>query len=171
MRVEPGGLSNINEVKILICRVLNELDNPIAMSDLTDGMLADGYVNYFDYAIAINDLCENGHVRKETEDGRIVFYLTEDGKNADRLLGANLPLAVCEKVYAAVLAARSGGRAICTIEPHELGCFVRMRFILGGRELFNVKLEAGDEMTAEDMKRNFLKNPHDVYISLVKLIK
>lgn len=171
MRVEPGGLSNINDVKILICRVLNELDNPISMADLTDGMLADGYVNYFDFAVAISDLCENGHVRRETEDGRTVYYLTEDGKNADRMLGASLPLAVCEKVYAGVLAARSGGRAVCNIEPHELGCFVSMRFVLGGRELFNVKLEAGDEMAAEDMKRNFLKNPHDVYISLIKLIK
>ena len=171
MRVEPGGLSNINDVKILICRVLSELDNPVAMTDLTDGMLADGYVNYFDYAVAISDLCENGHVRKESEDGRTVFYITDEGRNADRLLGATLPLAVCEKVYAGVLEAKSGGRAECVIEPHALGCFVNMRFALNGRELFNVRIEAGDEMTAEDIKRNFLKNPHDVYISLIKLIK
>ena len=171
MRVEPGGLSNINDVKILICRVLSELDNPVAMTDLTDGMLADGYVNYFDYAIAISDLCDNGHVRRETENGKIVLYITEDGRNADRLLGASLPLAVCEKVYAGVLEARSGGRAECVIEPHALGCFVSMRFVFKGSELFNVRVEAGDEMVAEDIKRNFLKNPHDVYISLIKLIK
>lgn len=171
MKVEPGGLSSINEVKILICRVLCELDNPIAMSDLTDGMLTDGFVNYFDFAVALSDLCESGHVRKETQNERTVLYITSDGRNADSLLGSSLPLAVCESVYAGVLSAQSGGRAECTIEPTKVGVTISMRFIFEGRELFNVKMEAGDEMIAEDMKRNFLKNPHDVYISLIKLIK
>lgn len=171
MKVEHGGLSTVNEVKILICRVLSELDNPIAMSDLTDGMLADGFVNYFDFAVAISDLCETGHVRKEFENGRSVYYVTADGRNADSLLGGSLPLSVCESVYAGVLSAQSGGRAECTVEPTNVGVTVSMRFVFEGRELFNVKLEAGDEMVAEDMKRNFLKNPHDVYISLIRLIK
>lgn len=171
MKVEPGGLTHINEVKILICRVLCELDNPITMSDLTDGMLADGFVNYFDFAVALSDLCENGHVRKEMKDGRSVLYITADGRNADSLLGASLPLSVCESVYAGVLSARSGGRADCTVEPTKVGVTVSMRFVYESRELFNVKIEAGDEMTAEDIKRNFLMNPHEVYLSLIKLIR
>lgn len=171
MKVEPGGLNKINDVKLLLCRVLCELDNPIALSELTDGILADGYVNYFDFAVALSDLCESGHIRRETENGRSVLYITADGKNADKLLGASLPLAVCEKVYAGVLEAKSGGRAECSVEPHDRGCAVAMRFAYDGRELFNVRIEAGDEMTAEDIKRNFLKNPHDIYLTLIGLIR
>lgn len=171
MRVEPGGLNDINEVKILICWLLNRIKEPVSLNTLTDGILADGLVNYFDFAIALSDLCTSGHVERFIVDNASQLSVSPLGTDTANLLADSLPVSVKENVYAAVVASQSEGKNYCTVEPEDDCYVVNMRAQNGGKTLFSITTTVSDKIIAERIRLNFLSSPHDVYLSFINLIK
>ena len=169
MQSVPGGLSDLNDVKVLICHILSEVRKPLNLEVLADGMTRDGFVNYFDYAVAVADLLETGHIERIGD----TLVLTKVGAQTDELLKTTLPLSVREHVYEGVLAANvSSFFPSCTTDKTESGYKVGMRLCREkGIELFSVSLTVGDEATARRLRENFLRRPGDIYLSLISLIK
>ena len=77
--VEPGGLTNVQEIRILLCYMLHSVAAPIprdALTDIiTDIITAGGMANYFDTEDAIEDLIRLQHL-VQTEDRLVTQGLT-----------------------------------------------------------------------------------------------
>ncbi len=96
--VRPGGLTNDFEVKILICFLLNSIEQEMTFDELNEIFQNTGLVNYFEFAESVSDLERTSHLRRQqTEDGREVLSITEVGRVTARTFEKTLPLSVREK--------------------------------------------------------------------------
>ena len=65
------------EIKFLVLYIMSRAAAPLDFSTLTDLTLIDEGVDYFDFAEAVAELVESGHLELN-EDGR--YVITEKGK-------------------------------------------------------------------------------------------
>ncbi len=96
--IEPGGLTNDFEVKILVCFLLENIARPLTFDELSEIFQNTGLVNYFEFAEAVSDLEKTGHIRREkSEDGTEQLALTGVGSVTAQTFQKTLPLSVREK--------------------------------------------------------------------------
>ena len=110
--IQPGGLTNDFEVKILICFLLDSLKKNSPGAALSDGeqpglsfdelneiFQETGLVNYFEFAESMSELEKTEHIRRQmTPDGeKEIFVITEVGSITAQTFQKTLPLTVREK--------------------------------------------------------------------------
>ena len=90
--VEPGGLRNKDEIKMLICYLLKTIDQPISMEQIGNIMQDQGIANYFEAMDAVSDLISNGSISSEFVEEKQILSATEIGKSAVEVVeAANRP--------------------------------------------------------------------------------
>jgi hypothetical protein len=77
--IEPGGLRTKNEIRILICYLLDSVDVPLKKDDIIEIMQANGLANYFEVADAIAEMCQKGILCYENDNSSILV-LGKNGK-------------------------------------------------------------------------------------------
>lgn len=93
--VMPGGLHNMEHIKILICYLLSKTKEPVT-SDFMCGVLQKcGSANYFESSSSFAELVSNGQLAK-VEDKSNLYTLSESGKFVVKNLADELPTAVKE---------------------------------------------------------------------------
>ena len=96
--IEPGGLTNDFEVKILICFLLKKIEQPLSFDQVNEILQKTGFVNYFAFVEAVSELQKTEHVLLTTdENGQEVFQLSEIGEAMAQTFHHTLPLTVREK--------------------------------------------------------------------------
>lgn len=91
--VMPGGLYEREQIKVLICYLINETDYP-ASSELLCGVLQKcGVANYFDSTISFSELVTNGQLIPEKENSKL-YKLSESGKFIVHNLADEVPVVV-----------------------------------------------------------------------------
>ena len=60
--VEPGGLTSTQEIRILLCYMLDTVGKAIDREDVTNILIAGGMANYFDIEDAIEELIRQQHL-------------------------------------------------------------------------------------------------------------
>ncbi len=171
--IAPGGMTDIYEIKILICYLLNTLKEPLTKDQMDLVLRGNHLVNYFSYASAYKELLESGHVYQEEREGRTVLRLNELGQHTALLLQSNLPLSVKDKVVSVgmeILAEmkRDKERSV-TVEQVENGYMVMLCIQDGKTELLNVRVFAPDKEQVEIIKKQFEGNTLDIYKGMVSL--
>ena len=96
--IEPGGLTNDFEVKILICFLLKKIEQPLSFDQVNEILQKTGFVNYFEFVEAVSELQKTEHVLLTIdENGQEVFQLSEIGEAMAQTFHHTLPLTVREK--------------------------------------------------------------------------
>ncbi len=172
--IEPGGMTDIYEIKILICYLLNSLKEPLTKEQMDLVLQGNHLVNYFSYAAAYKELLESGHVYTQEQDGRTVLRLNELGQHTALLLKSNLPLSVKDKVVSVgmeILAEmkRDRERAV-RVEELDNGYTVQLTIRDGAVELLNIRIFAPDQEQVEIIKKQFEQNTLDVYKGVISLL-
>lgn len=87
----PGSISNIYEIKILICRILNEFKSKITKDQLCTVLQFNETVNYFNSCQAIEELLTSNQIYKKTDkSGETQILLTKQGKEIATTLKTNI---------------------------------------------------------------------------------
>lgn len=81
------------EIKFLVLYIMSRAAAPLDFSTLTDLTLMDEGVDYFDFAEAVAELVESGHL--ELNDGR--YVITEKGRKNGTVCESSLPYSVKSK--------------------------------------------------------------------------
>lgn len=170
--VEPGGLYNSQEIKILICYMLHTVHQPMHRNEVVDILISFGMANYFDTEEAINELLRLQHL-VEDEEHRIATTVT--GSQIGGELSTRVPYTLRERsVQAALellrrhqveqnnkftLKKREGGgyEATCTIQNE-------------GEALLSVTLRLADEFQAAQIKEQFLNDPATLYRAVLAVL-
>lgn len=169
--IEPGGLRNKDEIKVLICYLLKTIDTSITREQIGDIMQDQGIANYFEAMDAISDLLSNGSITSDYRDDKEYLSVTDIGRTAILALEKDLPKTVREK------AVKSAIRFI-TLERNERENEVKISPVDGGytisftmrdREtvLMELSMFVGDRDQAEKLKENFVEDPARVYSSIL----
>lgn len=169
--IEPGGLRNKDEIKVLVCYLLKTLDTSITREQIGNIMQDQGIANYFETMDAISELLSNGSVKSNFVDENECLEVTDIGKAAVLEVGNDLPKTVREKALKSAL-------RFITLEKNERENEVKIEPCEGGYEisfalkdndtiLMRLAMFVGDREQAEKLKNNFLEDPARVYGSIL----
>ena len=98
--VEPGGLYSPQQIKILICYMLDGAGEPMPRQAVLDIIAGGGMANFFETGAAIDELVRLQNL-EESEDGHI--SLTEKGRQAASTLFGLIPYTLRERSVKAAL--------------------------------------------------------------------
>ncbi len=165
--VEPGGLRNRTQIKILITYVVSKLNDPVKDSMMIEALQLHGLANYFEVIQAVDELLDNGNL--STVDG--FLYLTPKGALSVNELSKELPKSVKETaladvIYLQLIEKREAENTV-EIKKTDSGCDVTFKVIHKEDVLMELTVYAADTEQAEKIKRNFLKDPSHVYATVV----
>ncbi len=165
--VEPGGLRNSTQIRILITFLAGSSTRALTTSLLTEAMQLHGLANYFEIIDSIQELTENGILNNENN----ILSLTEKGIISLRELSDELPVSVKETALADVeklqLLEKNEKENCVEIQKIENGYNVRFRIMHDEIKLMELSLYAADIEQAQDMKHKLLKDPSKIYSNIV----
>ena len=162
--VEPGGLWNKNDIRILLCYILTSVGAPLSRESISEIMQGKALANYFEVGDALDSLLRQGNVTVD-EDG--AFSVTDSGREIAASLDVSLPLSVRDKALEAALrlTAEQKARRENKVEllEAENGFQVRCHVSGGETELMTISIYVPDKAQAELVERNFYRDPEGVY--------
>lgn len=171
--VEPGGLRSREEIKLLICYLLQSTGQALAKELVLDSLVSSGLANYFEAAAALEELCAAGNLRRAVREDEDAYTLTDTGVAVAETLAGALPRSVREKAVGAALRLLARIRLEkenqVVFRPLEHGLMVECHISDGENDMLCVQLRVADEMQAKLVKRRFLQDPAGFYNAAVAL--
>jgi len=174
--VEPGGLTYDFEIKIFICFLLHRIGEPMSFDQMNEVIFQNGVANYFEFADAVGELENTGHIRLLPEDrnGRRQYTITPLGVQTSETFHRDIPLTIREKALAAaqevLLKTKLQSENLVKIEKAEDGYLVELRMTDVGSDLLRLTVFMPDRKQAADVCRRFQEDPAKVYKNVLALL-
>ena len=167
-----GYLRESLDIKLLVLFVLNRLTRPVSLLALSDLVLGESSVNYFDYIDALSSLVKTGHV---TELDGERYLITNKGIRNLAEFETRIPYTIRLRVGAAAerMARVLMRNAMVQVshEPREDGGFtVHLSLSDGMGPILSMDLLAGSEKQAVTIERNFHKNAEEYYGRIANML-
>lgn len=163
--VQPDGLKNKSDIKVLICFLINHCSQPLSRKDLTDIFLERGLANYFEASDAVSSLIRHENLIEHAEDGTL--EITEKGKFIADTLYDGLPVTVREKsldAMAKLVNRRHTNKFNKTkIEACDKGYNVTCTVNDGTMETMSVRVYVPTYNYATVVRDRFLDDPETLY--------
>jgi hypothetical protein len=173
--VSPGGLTDADEIKILICYLLKSIARPLSFDNLNMILQHDGLCNYFEFAGALRELLISGHVDLIKQDREELYKTTPLGKETAAMFERRLPASIREKAVNTAIRLlaqikRESENRIEIAENPSGGFYVTCSVLDRDEALMTVKLLVGDRAQAQAAGRRFQQNPEIVYKGMLALM-
>ena len=173
--IVPGGIRSKNEIRVLICYLFNSVKENMSKEVITEAIVREGLVNYFEVSSAFDELISNGNlIESEVIDNSQTYTISDNGKMIASQLDTTLAYTVKEKAYACairLLAEKKKQRENSVdIEKIENGFNVICKISGGNMELMSFTLYAPNFEQAALMKKSFFENPSAVYKVMLSLM-
>ena len=171
--VVPGGLKDKQEIKILVCFMLDKIEHHLKKNDITSIFQIYGLANYFEVSQAFEEMVNNKNIAFD-EDNDNCYVLTPSGKMIVEELAASLPISVREKaldsakIYFERL--KSEQENTVMIRKNKFGYNVSCKVSGGEFDMMELKLYAPNMHTAVTKRDNFYRDPGAVYNSVISLL-
>lgn len=169
--VEYGGLRSQQDIKLLICFLLDSLERPLTKTQLNEVMQDQGLANYFEVNQALSDLVATGIVNKDLQEEQEVLSFTERGRDAIALLADELPRTVREKALNAAvrlqIQARHKRENTIEVETLENGYHVTFTILDKQDVLMRLTVYVADITQVETVKKAFLNDPVSLYSGII----
>ena len=152
------------DIKFLILYLMARVVAPIDFPMLTDLTMCDGGVDYFEFAEAVNELVETGHL--VLEDDR--YAITEKGRRDGAACESSLPYSVKRKAGLQVSKLNGALRRNAQVrsqvlERAEGGFTVELALDDDGGNLFSLSLFCTSRDQGERLCSGFQAKPERVY--------
>ena len=152
--------------------MLNRLTRPVTQMGLSELVLGETDVNYFDYIDALSSLIKTGHVL-EMDGGR--YIITSKGIRNLAQFETRIPYTVRLRTGAAAeRMSRVLLRDAMVQVSHEMredgSATVHLRLSDGLGPILTMELLAGNEKQAETMEKTFHKNAEELYGRIANML-
>ncbi len=170
--IEPGGLTEGREIRILICHILSGVQEPMSFDEMTEAVLAYGTANYFEFADALSELEDTGCVVTfKTDAGISEYTITEKGKAAALTLQNDLPPSVRDKSVETakniIQRRRIEKENLVSITRTEDGYKIHILVTDIGTDLMELSLFMPTREQAFAVKERFLSDPAGTYMKVL----
>ncbi len=165
--VQPDGLKNKSDIKVLICFLIRHCSQSLSRKDLTDMFLEYGLANYFEANDAISSLLRHENLTERAEDGTLA--ITEKGKFIADTLYDGLPVTVREKSLDAMSKLLTRRHTHTSkynrtrIEACDKGYNVTCTINDGTMDTMTVKVYVPTYNYATVVRDRFLEDPETIY--------
>ncbi|MCH5299870.1 MAG: DUF4364 family protein [Ruminococcus sp.] len=173
--IVPGGIRSKNEIRTLICYILNSVGVPMSKEVVIETIQKQGLANYFETSSCFDDLISHKNiVPQNSNNNEKLYFVSENGKMIATQLESTLSYTVKEKAYTCALMLLEQRRIekenAVTITKQENGYKVKCSISGGSVELLNFEIFAPDKNQAKLIKTNFHKNPELFYKTTIALL-
>lgn len=172
--VEPGGLRDRNEIRLLLCYLLSQVDMPLSPDTILSVIQNSGMANYFEAAAALENLQKTGSLSLTEDNGIQLYELTDQGKLVAESLSRNLPASVRQKSVQSALSLLTRMKREqenkVTFQQLKKGYLVKCRIPDDGTDLLSVELRVPDLTQAEQVRRRFMRDPAAFYTVISALL-
>lgn len=156
------------ELKTLILYALSRTELAIPFADLTDVVLCDGAIGYFEYASALSDLAASGHVICEGTEQSETYTLSARGKADLETCVSTIPVSVRDRVDTAMRDLLPKLQRYHLIETSvvikdvdRLSAICRLKDDVG--EVFSFELTVPNKESAAEVANRFRANAESIY--------
>ncbi|MBQ8509345.1 MAG: DUF4364 family protein [Clostridia bacterium] len=184
-------LKDKNDIKIFILYLLKNLKYPLDFNTISDIVVQDEFVNYFDFAECFAELLDAGTIEQlrvgdvQTEavtgkNGRPekkseLYRITDNGVQVVEQLQSNLLNMIREKSLKSAMRLLSfksrGSEVRCSTEPRPDGRWdLHCEVIEGGSALMKLQLVIETKYQLDKMVYNFNERPEVVYRGIISLL-
>ena len=171
---EHGGLHTVGDVKALLLYILNASNTALNREHLTEIVMNDGLVDYFDFSQALQESLQEGLLDIASIENENDYIITPLGVQTKDLYEKNIPFNVKKRSLAAltkVLAKiKRDSKTHTDIEATEGGFLVTCRLTEGSLTLLEYKVLVPDEMQAHIIADQFAKSPAEKYQGIMSLL-
>lgn len=168
--VRLGGLFNTAEIKILICYILNAVNEPVPATMLVNELHFEGIANGFEVSDAIVSLYNSGHIQliDKNDDS---YIITEKGKEISDTLKNSLSFTVKNRSFAIAIRLlsrfKNAKQTDFEIVYENNIPYIVCSVLDGDLPLMSIKLLLSDENQASCIKERFLESPEEFYRTII----
>lgn len=171
--VARGGLFNKAEIKILICYILNAINEPVPVDMLANVLHYEGIANAFEVSDAIVSLSEKKQITP-TDESEQTYIITDSGRETAETLKSSLSSVVKERAYLAVMKMfakfKNAKDNAFEITKENGATYLSCSALDGGKPFLTVKLLITDEVQAGFIREKFLENPSKIYSKIIEML-
>lgn len=171
---ELGGLRELPDIKALILYLLKEADCVVQESQLTDVLMADGLVEYFDYTQATEQLLMAGMIDIASLDETSSYRITRQGREVEAEYERRLPHNVKSTTLTAlkqVLRRQQEEEQVSAeITESESGYIVTCTIRERGEVMLSYRILVPDRKSAYYVKERFRENPAGYYQKIMEVV-
>lgn len=169
----PEDFAYSGDLKVLICYMMNAINEPIPATETAQLFHYEGIANYFDVQTAIFELEQDGYIAS-AEKSKDMFRTTEKGAALSRTLKEKLSATLRTKVYNSVLKMLSRYKAErdtdIIIEQKSGGCLLTCRVLSKEDVLLSFSIMLPNLSQANALKDQILADPKYYCDSFIKLL-
>lgn len=170
---ELGCLRSKNDIKLLICYLLSNVEEGLTKDDIVKVLQENSLANYFDAINAFSELVSSNNISL-CKDKPEKYCVTETGRMISTQLDISLPLTVRQKALSTALSLLAKDKIEqenqVFIEPTTNGYNVTCHISGGEIDLMSFSLYVPDIMQANLVKKNFHNNPEVIYRCMLSLV-
>ena len=171
--VGPGGLRTKNDIRVLLCYLLASVGAPLPQEDILSILQEYDRANYLEIMDTLSDLQSKGLIQASQEFPGCVTT-TQQGREVARQLDVTLPISIREKTVGAAMnllaRAKREQENRVEIKKNDKGYSVTCHVSDGEMDLLAFTLYAPDRYQANQIKKNFHRNPEIVYRAVLAAV-
>ena len=84
--------------KLIILKILEQMDAPLSNSRISEFILGKGYTNYFSLQQSLSEMVETGHVDVTSDTNSTLYRITDAGIVTLNYLGNKISDAICQDI-------------------------------------------------------------------------
>ena len=171
--VARGGLFHTTDIKILICYILNAIDEPVPVDMLGNVLHFEGIANAFEVSDAVVSLANLGQIVAVDEKEQS-YKITQSGRNTAETLKTSLSAVVKERAYLATMKMlakfKNAKDNTFEITKENGGTYLTCSAIDSGKPFISIKILITDEDQGSYIREKFLENPAEIYSKIIEML-
>ncbi|MBQ6823371.1 MAG: DUF4364 family protein [Clostridia bacterium] len=171
---ELGGLHEMADIKALVLYLLREANCVLKESQLTDVMMADGLVDYFDCTSAIEELLIAGMIDIASLEENDKYHVTKKGMAVlteyEQRLPHNVKAKTLEALQESLRRKQADDEIFAEISPSDSGYTVHCTIREGGETMLAYTVLVPDRKDAYYVAKRFRENPAGYYQKIMEVI-
>ena len=171
MKKHFGFIHDIMEVKILVLYILNRMPDAVTLETLTELVLCDDGIGYFDLVEAIDELKRTEHIKSSGDSYSVTAKGSRNGEATESCLPFSFRLKVESNISAKRIALNRDSMISTGYSRHEDGGFnVKLALSDGIGDIVKLNLYAATEKQAMRLEKGFRRNAENIYKTLISTI-
>lgn len=173
-----NGLRSTEQIRIIICYILADLNAPLSRSAVQSALYDNGIANYFEISQAIDNLVEVGAIDVQNETEKMLT-VNDKGKKIAKELENELSVYIKNKAVKAaklthILEKRKQHNdfTVTKVSEKRYKISITMRSGLESEgesdELIHLDIFVTDSLQAESMRQSFFNNPVTLYEKIIE---
>ena len=151
------------DIKLLVLYIMARAAAPIDFATLTDLSMCDSGVDYFQFAEAVSELVDSGHLEQREEYYAITDKGRRDGANGESSLASPVRRRCDQRLAPLNQALKRRAQVRAEVEPRPDGAQVRLSMDDDSGPLFSLALLAPSQDEGQHIANHFLRHPDRVY--------